>query len=450
LTSPEAQRRRHRRLVLCLVIAALVRLAALYQFSEVERFHGDEAYYQKTARSILAGDGHPGSHRPPLYPAFVAAVYAVSGENPLTLRLVQIGVSLLAVFVVFRIVTARFGERAATYSALTCALVPSLVHYTHFLWSECLAATLLILFVWALDLYDRTERTGLMALAGACLGLNALVRETWAFFGVVVLLGVLWRHRANWRKAMAPAAAFAGCLVLVLTPWAVRNYRVHDSFVLVATGHWLPLAQGNLFDQDDWLLGVVKTNEERRELRGASDAEREAYWKTVTLDAVRAEQPWWIFKKTIRNTGLLFSVRGQAVRFIWRGWIDLPPWQAYAVIATSVAGHLLAMGLAIAALWLVRGGWLKPVVVVTVLYTIGIHVIANATSRYLVPLMPLLALFVGPLLAKREWVVSRPRLVGAALTLAGFAVVVALRWNYALQPALDVIAGGGGAAVGGP
>ena len=435
----DEKRRRTWCLALCLLIALAVRLLALQQFSSVERFHGDEGAYQKTATQILEGRGHPGSLRPPAYPFFIAAVYTAFGKSPLALRIAQILVSLAAVLAVFRITAARYGTRAATLSGLTCALAPSLVHYTHFLWSECLATTLLILFFWALDGYDRTQRSGLMALAGVLLGISALTRETWAFFGVIVVLWMLWRHRPHWREALLPAGVFIGCMALAVLPWTIRNYVVHDNFVLISTGRWYPIAQGNSLNEDDWLLGTVRMKEAREEVSHLDEFEQDRYWRPIALAAIRAEQPGWLFKKIVRNTSLLFQVRSQSVRYIERGWIETRPWRAYTILATSVAGHLLITALGLVALWLVPGGWLKRVAVTAILYTLGVHVIAIASSRYLVPLMPLFALYVGPLLAGRERMVSRDRLIGATLVLLAFAGAVIIRWGHDLGPALDAV-----------
>jgi hypothetical protein len=54
-------------LLVCLLVALAVRLLAYYPFLGVVETHGDETYYVETARSILAGDGHPGSLHPPLH-----------------------------------------------------------------------------------------------------------------------------------------------------------------------------------------------------------------------------------------------------------------------------------------------------------------------------------------------------------------------------------------------
>ena len=73
------------------------------------------------------------------------------------------------------------------------------------------------------------------------------------------------------------------------------------------------------------------------------------------------------------------------------------------------------------------------------LFTFAIHVIVIAHSRYLVQLMPLMAIHAGALLAGRELKLSRLRLAGAGLTLVIFAVALFLRWQTDLSGALAAI-----------
>jgi 4-amino-4-deoxy-L-arabinose transferase-like glycosyltransferase len=425
-------------LLTCLAVATLLRLLALWQFADVD-LHGDEGYYQRAAKAILAGDGHPGSLRPPLYSFFISMIYGLFGESLLALRLTQIGLSLVALTGVFRITAGRFGTRAAAWAGMFCAITPSLVHYTHFAWSECFATTLLVLFFWALDDYDRSGKTGAIALAGALLGLNALTRETWLTFGLIVAGWLVWRHRAAWRRALVPAATLLGAALLVVLPWTVRNYAVHDAFVLVSTGRWFPMAHGNILNRDDWIRGVAPPRDQRLEARALGELEREAYWRPIALEAIRAEQPAWIFKKLVRNVSLMLQVRSQTVRYLEKGWISPPPPSAYALLITSVGGHVLLTAIGLTALWLVPGGLLGRIAVSAVLYTFAIHVIVIAHSRYLVPLMPLMAIHAGALLARRDLQPTRLRLAGAGLTLAIFAVALLLRWQTDLSTALAAI-----------
>src|SRR5205085_7049354 len=94
--------------------------------------------------------------------------------------------------------------------------------------------------------------------------------------------------------------------------------------------------------------------------------------------------------------------------------------------AVEAAFYVLQMVLGLGALWLVPGGRTKLLVVALLLFHWGIYVIANATNRFRVPLLPFFVLYVGPLLtgfAARERTV-RWRLAGAAACLAAFVAIV--------------------------
>ena len=145
-----ADRNRNRTLLgIALAVGLLARVLALLQF-EGAHLAGDETYYVYEAGSIASGLGHESAWRPPLSPAFMAAAVTVWADLD-AVRWAQVALSLLAVALIFSVVLARFGQRAAFLSALACALSPSLVHYSHFLWSESLNAPLMAIFIFTIE-----------------------------------------------------------------------------------------------------------------------------------------------------------------------------------------------------------------------------------------------------------------------------------------------------------
>jgi len=63
-------------------VALVARWLALQQFQGVVETHGDETYYLLRAQSIAAGEGHPGSHRPPVKERWVGADVAQGFDRP--------------------------------------------------------------------------------------------------------------------------------------------------------------------------------------------------------------------------------------------------------------------------------------------------------------------------------------------------------------------------------
>jgi len=440
---------------LVLGVALGVRLLAWWQFGGIERPHGDEEYYLGQAAAIAAGEGHEGSFRPPLYSAFLALVSAVAGPSMHAARAAQLLLSLATVALVTSLGRSRFGPAAGLVSGLACALAPPLVHYPHFLWSETLTAALVTLVFFGLDRFDRAgpgergrghagsderpdstgsdeqtpgRRLRWLALASVALGLAALTRETWAYFAPVLWIWLGWRERS--RAALVPIALSMALVVSVVAPWSVRNTRLHGEFVLVSTCRWFPIAAGNT-ERTDRNASAANPN--------WTELEAEAHWRELALEAIRDAGPTWFFAKAWQNTGRLLGFRTQELRFLENGWArDASPAGAWVTTATSLLGQIALAVLGLSALWLVSAGRLEPLLLIAVGSTWLVHVIANAIPRFVVPILPLVALLLGPLLL-RAWAPGAWRRAGAAATALLALVLLASRWEEDTAPVLRAL-----------
>jgi 4-amino-4-deoxy-L-arabinose transferase-like glycosyltransferase len=104
-----------------------------------------------------------------------------------------------------------------------------------------LTETLFIFLVMAavlvlVALPESTKRIGWRRLAvfGVILALSALVRPI-SLMLLPVLLVVLLVAGAGWRLAIGSVGIAMLAVVLVLTPWTIRNVRETDSFVVIST-----------------------------------------------------------------------------------------------------------------------------------------------------------------------------------------------------------------------
>lgn len=435
---------------LLLGVALLVRCLAAWVFWDVQAPVYDERYYTHVGESIARGLGHPGAFRPPLYTFFVAQVFRFSTDLHV-LRAVQIVLSLLPVAFAFQVCWRRFGLRAGIGSGLACALCPPLVHFSHFLWSESLAVVLVTGFFWLLDIFDRTEQRRHVLAAGLVLGLVALTREVWIYFGLVTVGWLFARAGWRWRVAGPAAALLVVGMTLAVAPWTLRNQVAMGKFVLISTNHWRPLADGNLYPRDRWFLGQNPRAERdalNAKVRAMPREEAQRHLRSLALQRIIEDQPWWLFKKLARTSSMLYSVVDQELQALEQGWIRMSPNGARLLIATTVIGFFATMIPGILGLWLVPGGWFKGVVVLAILYVNAVHVVSIAVPRYLVPLLPLFLLMVGPLLSG-AWSRSRTprwRWVGALASVTAFvllplprAVVAARSWS--VQSAAPVSAG---------
>jgi 4-amino-4-deoxy-L-arabinose transferase-like glycosyltransferase len=197
----------------------------------------DGLEYQAVARSLLEhGSYGLQTLRPPGYPTLIAAVYALTGENLLALRLVEALLGTASVAVVGVAGAAAFGPAAGWIAASIMALHPVLAFLPSTQYSESTLVRVVVLALAALVAAWRGGGAGRWALAGALFGVAALVRPTVMFLLPGLGLGLLLALGATGRARVLPAAAALAALALVVAPWVVRNHRVHGRWFFIATG----------------------------------------------------------------------------------------------------------------------------------------------------------------------------------------------------------------------
>ena len=430
-------RRQATSLVVLFVLAAAVRLWTLWAIGDVPKLHGDQGYYVRAARSLARGDGYPGSMRPPGFPFFAAAVFRMTTGSLQTLRIAQIAVSLVGLWFFFDLLRRRFGARPALISSAIVAFHPTLIHYTHFLWAENLVTTLLLAALWALDRWDAAARRTWIVVTGLVLGALILTREMALYF-VPVAVGWMLRRRDT-RRSMGDRIADAVLLTVIVAavvlPWTARNYTLHHRFVLVGTLQWFAIAEGNLLPDSNWIFGPGPVGPLHAAYFAIADElQREAFARGVALKAIGREQPAWIFKKVIRNVYLLFTPsQTQLTRFARAGW--LAPGRdvlAGRLALIEAVFYVVSLGAGAAALCLVPDARLKSLVVILLLLFVSIYIVSAANHRYRAPLLPLFALYIGPLVCgfRAQDRTAGPRRVAAVasvvlvavLCLAGFTI----------------------------
>jgi 4-amino-4-deoxy-L-arabinose transferase-like glycosyltransferase len=412
-----------------LVIGGLLRLGAVLTVGDVPVPHGDERYYTRAAQTMAAGNSYPGAMHPPGYPSFLAVVFGLFGDSLTAARLAQIPISLMCIALVFDLARRGFGYWPAFVSGAVCALHPTLVSYTHFLWSETLFSALLLLSFWLLMQFDESKREPWLIAAGTVLGLAALTREMIVYFIPFTVLWLWLGDRAAVRTQLRRVVLLLCPVVLVILPWSVRNFRVFHRFVLISAQGWTVTAIGNLLPRDGSPLARDPASRElqQRLLHIEDEIQRETVARAIALDLIAREQPWWIFKKLWRDTYLLFTPDSQLSRFLREGWFrpEMQPW-AQKLRSVELGFYVVQMLLGIAALWLVPAGRMKWLAVAWIVFSLAVFVVAVADHRYRVPLLPLFALYAGPLLfgkfVRNHNVIWR--LVGAVVCVAIFAVVV--------------------------
>ncbi len=198
----------------------------------------DSWQYHQIALNLLQGHGYsseaqppygPDVYRPPGYPGFLRFVYTWNGPAVPAAILIQIVLSLGAVFLTYRLVRAAGGgRRLANLAALFLAVDPLSVVHANLLLTEIFSSLVVLAVLLLVMRYWRSGSWGYLLSAGGLLGAGILVHPMLVFLPFMLVL-VPWLGGRTRRYAQGAWGLLAA--VLGLAPalgWMARNQAVAD------------------------------------------------------------------------------------------------------------------------------------------------------------------------------------------------------------------------------
>jgi 4-amino-4-deoxy-L-arabinose transferase-like glycosyltransferase len=215
-------------LVGLLVVAFLLRLAAALIIDINFRFEADAVKYVSLARQILnegvygIDPGVPDARIPPGYPLFIASIFALTNQSMLAVRLVQVVLGPVIVWLTFLVGQEVASRRIGLLGAFFMAVYPVWVYWTVLFLTETLFTLLLLAFAWCLIRSMKTRAARYAIFSGATFALALLTRETLYMFPLLLPLA-LWWSRTPWRYVLRFFVLFACAMFLTLSPWLARN-----------------------------------------------------------------------------------------------------------------------------------------------------------------------------------------------------------------------------------
>ncbi|HEY4389587.1 MAG TPA: glycosyltransferase family 39 protein, partial [Ktedonobacteraceae bacterium] len=205
----------------------------------------DSLTYQTIAYSILREHCYcllphlPTVDRAPLWPAIIAVVYALLGDQDRKVRMLLCVVGAITCVLVYCFSRDLFGKRIGLFAGLLAAIYPYLYIYDGWLYSESVYTCCLLAFCYTIYRIQRRPHWSLMVLGGVLLTLLSLTRPNGlgilAFF-VLWALFLGWRKLLAWRTVLQSVLIITGITIVLIAPWTIRNYMVTKSFVPIAVG----------------------------------------------------------------------------------------------------------------------------------------------------------------------------------------------------------------------
>lgn len=250
-------------LVTAVSVGLLVRIVYVVLFRHAP-LAGDEVEYD--AEGLLIAHGHlfwtrapygilhAGAWKAPGYPLWVGLWYALAGHHPEVVRVAQVPLGAVTIFLTWLLGRRLFSSRVAIVAAFVIALYPLAWQYEELLYSESLATPLTLGLL--VLIFSRAPSRRRSIAVGGLLGLALLVRPT----SELVLAGALvaWGIAIGWRRGTGLTAVAALVAIVVVAPWTVRNAIVMHGFVPIsiqdaaAYGTFNPQSASNPFGPWAW------------------------------------------------------------------------------------------------------------------------------------------------------------------------------------------------------
>lgn len=228
------------------------------------RCASDGVEYDSLARSVARGngfcwdDGTPTSFRSPGFPLGMAGVYAVFGFSYTPIHIFFSVCGIANVIGTYLFARELLGPRRARLAAIFAAIYPPDVYMASNFLSEITFVPCLAFGLWLLQRHQRLPSSWSVGIAGLLLGVGALSRSFAVLLLPMFTLYLLFASNTPYR--LRSAFIFAVGFLLAIVPWTVRNYHVHQEFVLISTnggstfyGANNPVVAGTLLQHGNWV-----------------------------------------------------------------------------------------------------------------------------------------------------------------------------------------------------
>jgi 4-amino-4-deoxy-L-arabinose transferase-like glycosyltransferase len=407
------------------VVAAVLRLAYVLVYPQIEPLCPDCGMYDRVAVNFTAGRGfvYDGAEAErlgvagpvvafgPVYPAFLTAIYQTVGYHFTAVRVAQAIVGALLIPMMWPLATAAFGPVAARFGAWLIVLSPPLIVYSGMLLTEILSTGFLVCAIWLLSVATTQQTRGAWVAGGVAAALLILIRQEMLLVVAAMIIIAVWKARPSLRATHL--VAYVLTIAVCVGAWTFRNYVVFGRLILVTTKGGEQLWEA----AKGWTEWRFDDPDYQRLVRGRDPVERDSI---LRRDAVRliAQAPGhylalslkrvpelWISSHTSYVRGLPDSFptywsRGQYGRVFLKlaflgiqlTLLALAAWGAGS--AWRAAGGLPFAG------WVIA----LPIVAITL-----VHFFSFSTPRYQIPALPFVLAFAGVALARAAGPLARVR-----------------------------------------
>ncbi len=370
----------------------------------------DDYVFDNWAREMLknnwVGNASIFIYRMPLYAYFLWFVYYLFGHSYWAVYILQAGLAGIYCALIYTIGSKLGGKIVGAAAGILSAFYGASIYYTGMLVGETLSILINCMSLLLLLSFQRSERLSTLFLAGISLGVGMLARGNMlVVFPFIILWLAFMFGKDRSRKVLVYSAVISLGALLAIAPIMIRNYIYTKDIVPISAQGGLNIYIGNAYGADGRFRSIegvgsnlenmipasVKIAEEKL-ARPLKPSEVSNFWVKETARSINDHGGIWFLVPLLMKKIALF----------WNNY-ELPDiWDYYffkqyiPILNMPLAGFSVIASLAFAGMYLT---WKKrremSLLYVFIFGYMASLVIVFITSRYRLPVVPLLTVFAG-------------------------------------------------------
>ncbi len=372
--------------------------------------YGDQSDYDIHARNLLNGNGISLSTRPPYFPdvyrtpgmgIFLYLIYKVFGINYVVVKVIQAALNAVVPVLIFYLCKNTFNERFAYIAAFVVALYPFTTLFVPVISSETLCIFLFALGIFLFEKGRKSKKILPLAISGITFGYCLLVRPGTALFPLFMTITYL--VVANIKEIWKHLLIFNIFVILLWSPWIVRNYLV--------SGRFIPLTiEGN--EMVYWATGSIGEYYENRmnntkfvhQMKEINQKLKES-GLTGMEKVIKEEQLYLEYAfRNIKDDPFLYL--WATIKRIPRMWITIINYDVGRSYGYKVRGGsqflfvfvkyftMSNLFLAVYGIWVLRHKWREIIfMAIPIFYFSLTHMVILTEGRFTLPARPFMTIF---------------------------------------------------------
>ena len=429
-------------IISCILIVVLGFFLRFLWISVQGMSHVGDILYERLAVNLLAGHGFttmdqlpfsPTAVRPPLYSLWIALVYALFGQNLVTIFYSQAFIGAITSVVVYWIGREVHSPKAGLLSAFIYAIHPYPQLFVTTLFPEVFYSLLLaltVLFLWRA--WKRETDIQQWILAGVFSGLAALTRSEFFPFALFIVCLILVFRKS--RRLIRGGMVFLLAMMLTVLPWTIRNYIHFKKILPISNSFYGVMFMVTTLDESEYdqkqhpsafyaqppsyansypmavkLFEVFSDPKNYNRVNEIAIYDEQAF--PIGVEKVKKDPLGYLIRRLKEVPYLWIESGNYVLNFVdpritktpWKQLLKKPDWwifswKFFGLVVTS----LLPLGLALFALWRYRhwGNNLIPLISVPLFVTL-IHLPFWFEVRYTVPTYPIVFVLTAMGMIKR-------------------------------------------------